>query len=71
MAFGEDDGVALVDDEDGGKRKAPACLSGVVIAETSVIEGNVDQDGLEVEAMVCQDSVGKAKFLRDSCPWVG
>ena len=63
MGFGEGDGVAAVDDEDGGEGKSPTGLGGVVVAEAGVVEGNVDEDGLVVAAVSFGDGVGNAKLF--------
>ena len=52
VGFGEDDGVVPVDDKGGGEWEPPAGFGGVVVAEAGVVEGNVDEDGLEVAALV-------------------
>ena len=71
MGFGEGDGIALVDDEDGRKRKTPTGFGGVVIAEASVVEGDVDEDGLEVVPTGFGDGVGEAEFFCEDCAGVG
>src|SRR3984885_2465230 len=71
MTFCKEDGVGLIDDEDGREREAPACLGGVVIAEAGVVEGDVDKNGLVVAAEVWRNGVGYAKSLRDSGAGVG
>jgi hypothetical protein len=71
VAFSEDDGVGLVDDEDGRDREAPAGFSGVVIAEAGVIEGDIDEDGLVVAAEGLGDGVGYPEFVCDRGAGVG
>ena len=71
VTFCKEDGVGLIDDEDGGEREAPAGLGGVVIAEAGVVEGDVDEDGLEVTAMLWRDGVGDAEFFRYGRTGVG
>ena len=71
MGLGEGEGVGAVYDEDGGEGKAPACLGGVVVAEACVVEGDVDEDGLEVAAMLRRDGVGDAEFFCDGRAGIG
>ncbi len=71
MSFGEGDGVGAVDDEDGGEGKAPAGFGGVVIAEAGVVEGDIDEDGLEVAAVLRGNGVGDAEFFGDGGAGVG
>ena len=63
--------LVLVDDEDGGERKTPTGLGGVVIAETGVVEGDVDENGLIVAAEVLRNGVGYAKLLCERGSGVG
>ena len=62
MSFGEGDGVVLIDDEDAGKRQTPTSLGGIVIAEAGVVEGDIDEDGLVVAAVVGWYGVGQAEL---------
>src|SRR5882757_10272640 len=71
MGFGEGDGVGAVDDEDGGEGESPAGFGGVVVAEAGVVEGDVDEDGLEVAAVLGRDGVGDAEFFGDGGAGVG
>ena len=71
MGFAEEDGAALIYDEDGGERKAPTGFGGVVVAEAGVVEGDVDQDGLEVAAVGFGDGVGDAEAGGYFCSGVG
>jgi len=71
VSFCKEDAVGLVDDEDAGEREAPAGLGGIVIAEASVVEGDVDKDGLVVAAEVLRNGVGYAKSLCDGGAGVG
>ena len=65
VSFGEEDGVVSIDDEDSGERESPTGFGGVVVAEARVVEGNVDEDGLEIAAMAGRDGVGDAEFFGD------
>ena len=49
----------------------PARFGGVVVAETGVVEGDVDEDGLEVAAVFGRDGVGGAEFFGDGGAGVG
>ena len=71
VGFGEEDGIVLADDEDGGKREPPAGFGGVVVAEAGVVEGDVDEDRLEVTAVIRGDGVGDAELLGDGGTGVG
>ena len=71
VTFCKQDGVGLVDDEDGGERKTPTGFGGVVIAETGVVEGDVDKNGLIVAAELLRNGVGYAKSLCDRGAGVG
>ncbi len=71
MGFAEGDDVVLIDDEDGGKGESPACFGGVVVAEAGVVEGDVDEDGLEVAAVGLGDGVGQAEPFGDGSARVG
>ena len=71
VGFGEGDGVSAVDDEDGRERETPTGFGGVVIAEAGVVEGDVDEDGLEVAAVIRRDGVGDAEFFCDGGTGVG
>ena len=70
-ASAKSDGVGAVDDEDGGERETPTGFGGVVIAEAGVVEGNIDEDGLEVAAVIRRDGVGDAEFFCDGGTGVG
>ena len=52
VGFAESDGVGAVDDEDGGEGKAPTGFGGVVIAEAGVVEGDIDENGLKIAAVL-------------------
>ncbi|HTF69661.1 MAG TPA: hypothetical protein VK638_43980, partial [Edaphobacter sp.] len=65
MGLGESDDVASIDDEGSGQREAPALFSRVVIVEARVVEGNVDEDGLEVATLFCGERLGEAELLGD------
>ncbi len=56
--------LVAVDDEDGGEREAPTGFGGVVVAEAGVVEGDVDEDGLEVAAVFGGDGVGDGRIFR-------
>ncbi len=71
VGFGEGDGVGAVDDEDGGEGESPAGFGGVVVAEAGVVEGDVDEDGLEVAAVFGRDGVSEAEFFGDGGTGVG
>src|ERR1700722_2642007 len=71
VSFGKDDGVGAIDDEDGGKWEAPAGFGGVVVAEAGVVEGNVDENRLEVAAVLRRNGVGEAEFFCDGGAGVG
>ena len=71
MGLGESDDVLLVDDEGAGERKAPAGFGGVVVAEAGVVEGDVDQDGLKVAALLGRDGVGEAEARGDLTAGIG
>ncbi len=71
MGFAEADGVGAVDDEDGGEWESPAGFGGVVIAEAGVVEGDVDEDGLEVAAVIGWNGVGDAEFFGDGGAGIG
>jgi hypothetical protein len=71
VCFGEGDDVVLVDDEDSGQGEAPACFGGCLIAEARIVEGDVDEDGLEVGAVGGGDGVGDAELLGQLAAGVG
>ena len=71
VGFAEGDDVVLIDDEDGGQWEAPACFGGVVVAEAGVVEGDVDEDRLEVAAVRLGDGVGEAELFGDFSAGVG
>ena len=62
MGFAEGDGAVLFDDEDGGQGETPALFGGVVVAEAGVVEGDVDEDGLVVAAVLGWYGVGDAEL---------
>jgi len=63
VRFGEDDFLVLGDDVGGGDGKAPAGFA--------VDEGDVDEDGLVVGAVVFGDGVDEAEFFGDEVSGVG
>ena len=63
MGFAEEDGAVLRDDEDAGEGKSPACFGGGLIVQAGVIEGDVDEDGLVVTAVLRGNGVGEAELL--------
>jgi len=65
VAFGKDDGVCLIDDKYSGEGETPASLGSVVVAEASVVEGNIDEDGLVISSKSLRDGVGYAEFFCD------
>ena len=42
-----------------------------MIAEAGVVEGNIDEDGLEVAAVLGRDGVGDAEFFGNGGTGVG
>lgn len=71
VSLGEGDDVMAIDDEGSGQGEAPALFSGIVIVEACVIEGDIDEDGLEVAALLCGERVGKAELLGNAAASVG
>src|ERR1700755_2303096 len=66
VGFRKEDSVGLINDKYCWERKAPARFGGVVITQTGIVEGDVDEDGLVVTAEALRNSVGYAKSLCDS-----
>jgi hypothetical protein len=71
VCLGEGNGVGAVDDEDGGKGKTPAGLRGVVVTEAGVVEGDIDEDGLEVATVLRGNGVGDTESFCDDGAGVG
>jgi len=71
VSFAEEDGIGAVDYEDSREWKPPADFGGIVVAEASVVERNVDEDGLIVTAEVLRDGVGDAELLGQGGTGVG
>jgi len=67
----EGDQILLVHDKDAGKRETPAGLGGIVVVEAGVVERDVDEDGLEVTALLGGDGVGEAELLGYGAARVG
>lgn len=71
VGFAEGDDVVLSDNEGGWQGYAPACLGSVVVAKAGVVEGDVDEDGLEVGALGFGDGVGDPELVSDLSSRVG
>ncbi len=71
VGLAEEDGVVLCDDEDAGERETPAGFGGGLVVQAGVIEGNVDEDGLVVAAVLGGDGVGEAELLGYGATGVG